>query len=196
VPLPSVPANAAPTVIVAFEGASACVPLPGRPCTLTVTAYANDLDHDPLSFVWSGCAAGTSNRATCTVDQPGPVVATVDVSDDHGHTVRGSASANSGTNQPPGVQVGYLTLLGGTSVELLGNVIDPDEGFLCGAQYCVSATASGACKPEVLLRCSCLAGLEADAYRTASSGTCTVTFTVKDSQGLVGTTAITFAYPR
>ena len=146
--------------------------------------------------MWSGCATGTSSQATCSVSQPGPVVATVDVSDGHGHTVRGSASGNGGANQPPGVQIGSITPLGAVTVELLGNIVDPDEGFLCGASYCVSATASGACKPDVFLNCSCLAGLEADAYRTASSGTCTVTFTVKDSWGLIGTPAVTFTYPR
>ena len=193
---PPVLANTAPTVTVAFQGSSACVPLPGKPCTLTVKADASDPDQDPLSFVWSGCATGTSNQATCTIDQLGPVAATVDVSDGHGHTVRGSASGNGGTNQPPGVQIGYITPIGDVTVELLGNIVDPDEGFLCGTQYCESATAAGACKPNVFLRCSCLAGLEADAYRTASSGTCTVTFNVKDSWGLVGTTSVTFTYPR
>jgi hypothetical protein len=192
---PTTPVNAAPTVTVAFLQPPACTPLPDKPCTLAVKADASDADGDPLTFVWSGCATGASSQATCTVDRPGPVVATVDVSDGHGHTVRGTA-AGEGTNQPPIVQIGAFIPIGDAGAELFFSVFDPDEGYLCGWQYCESATASGACKPTVALDCSCRAGLEAEVWWTASSGTCTVTFRVKDSWGLVGTTTVPLTYPR
>lgn len=192
---PTTPANAAPTVTVAFQGPSACTPLPGKPCTLTVKVDASDADGDSLSFAWSGCAAGASRQATCTVDRPGPVVAAVDVSDGHGHTVRGTASGG-GTNQPPGVQILSVTPIDNVGAELFFSVIDPDEGFLCGKECCEPAAVSGACRPTVALNCSCLSGLTAEVWWTASSGMCTVTFSVKDSWGLIGTTAVTLTYPR
>jgi hypothetical protein len=182
--------NAAPTVTVVFRGASACTPLPDKPCTVDVLAQASDPDGDPLRYAWSGCATGTSPIATCTIDRPGPANASVEVSDDHGHIVTGSISGD-GTNHPPEVHIGYITVFPSGTIELLGNVKDPDEGFLCGRQYCVSATASGACG-SARLECTCLAGLEASVTRIAASGTCTVTFSLKDSWGQLGTPSISF----
>ena len=77
------------------------------------------------------------------------------------------------------------------SFELLGNVKDPEEGFLCGRQYCVSAATSGACG-AASLECTCLAGLEARLAKTASTGVCTVTFTLKDSWGAEGQSSFSF----
>lgn len=77
-------------------------------------------------------------------------------------------------------------------LELLGNVIDPDEGNLCGSQYCTSANASGACGSPVVLDCSCLGGLAVDVKRTAASGTCKVTINVKDSWGQAGSRIVSF----
>jgi Big-like domain-containing protein len=182
--------NAPPSVTVVFQGASTCTPQPGRACSLDVLAQASDPDGDPLQYVWSGCASGTSPRATCTVDRPGQSTALVEISDDHGHTVRGAVSGD-GTNNPPGVQIGYITVFPSGDIELLGNITDPDEGFLCGRQYCVAATASGACG-SARLDCTCLAGLEVDVARTAASGTCTVTFSLKDSWGQLGAPSISF----
>jgi len=182
--------NSAPTVTVMFDGPSACTPQPGTPCTLNVLAQASDPDGDTLRYAWSGCAAGTSARAVCTVERPGAVAASVDVNDDHGHAVNGAVSGD-GTNHPPVVQIEYITAFPSGGIELLGNVIDPDEGFLCGRQYCVSATASGACN-SAWLDCTCLAGLEVQVTRTATSGMCTVTLSLKDSWGQSGTPAITF----
>jgi hypothetical protein len=182
--------NAAPTVTVVFEGSSTCTPQLGKPCTLDVLAQASDPEGDPLRYAWSGCATGTSPRATCTVDRPGLAEASVEVSDDHGHAVN-SAISGEGTNHPSGVQIGYNTVFPSGSIELLGNVSDPDEGYLCGRQYCVSATASGACGSPSL-ECTCLAGLEAHVTRTAATGICTVTFSLKDSWGQLGTPAMTF----
>jgi len=191
---PTAPAtNAAPAVTVAFQGASNCIPLPATPCTLDVVGQASDPDRDPLTYRWSGCATGTTAKAVCTVDRPGPVIASVEVSDAHGHTVSTSVSGT-GTNRPPGVQIGYATLLpNGFTIELLGSVEDPDEGHICGAKYCVSAAASGACGGvPVFLDCSCLGELEAQLRRTATTGICNVTFTLKDSWGEVGTPTFSF----
>jgi len=176
-----------------------CAPLPGKPCTIPVNVNATDPDGDLLSYVWSGCATGTSRQATCTVDRPGPVAATVDVSDGHGHTVRGTATGE-GTNQPPHVDANCYPHPYGPYGEFgyeecWFTVDDPDEGWLCGWDRCESATASGACRPAVALDCSCRAGLTAEVWWTASTGTCTVTFNVKDSWGLIGTTAVSFTYP-
>lgn len=174
-----------------FEGPSECSPLPSKPCTLNLFAQASDPDGDALTYKWSGCGAGSSPRTTCTVDRLGAVQATVDVSDNHGHTANGSISAT-GTNHPPGVQIGYVTLLPTAVdvIDLLGNVIDPDEA-LCGRQYCVGVSASGACRSPYL-DCSCLGGLEAEVTRTARTGTCTLAFTVKDSWGQVGMPTVSF----
>jgi hypothetical protein len=99
-------------------------------------------------------------------------------------------------SQPPTVHIGYITRFSG-SVELLGNVVDQAEGLLCGSQYCLGAVAAGAaCDPRVSLSCTCLAGLEAQVLKTAASGTCTVTFTVKNSQGTTGTSSVTFDVAR
>jgi hypothetical protein len=181
-------------VTVAFQGASTCAPQVGRPCTLDVVAQASDPDGDPVRYTWSGCASGTGDRAVCTVQRPGTVVASVEVSDDRGHVVRADlAGAGGGTNRPPGVQIGYVTLLPNTSTfNILGNVIDPDEGFLCGRQYCGTHTATGACRRAPLFECTCLGGLEAEVVRTATTGTCTVTFTVIDSWGEAGTPSFSF----
>jgi hypothetical protein len=88
------------------------------------------------------------------------------------------------------VQIGYVTLYSNT-IEMLGVVFDPDEGFICERAYSGAATASGGyASPR--LECTCLAGLEASVLRTAPSGICTVTFSVKDSWEPVGTPAISF----
>ena len=97
-------------------------------------------------------------------------------------------------NRAPTVQIGYVTVFPG-SFELLGNVLDPEEGLLCGRQYCVSAVTSGACG-AVTLNCTCLAGLEAFVTKTANAGVCTVTFTLKDTQGLEGASSFSFDVSR
>jgi hypothetical protein len=185
--------NSPPIVTVAFQGASTCAPQIGKPCTLEVVAQASDPDGDSLRYAWSGCASGTSAHATCLVQRPGTAVASVEVSDDHGHVVRSeSPGTGGGTNRPPGLQIGYVTLLpNSNSFDLLGNVIDPDEGFLCGRQYCSTISASGACRGHYL-DCTCLGGLEAEVTRTAPTGMCTVTFVLKDSWGQEGTPTFTF----
>lgn len=187
--------NAAPTASVVIQGASSCTPGPGAPCVLDVLAQASDPDGDPLTYEWSGCANGTAARATCTVQSPGPVVASVQVSDGRGHAVTATATgeglAAPNVNYPPSVRIGYTTLRSPTLIEVLGNVWDPDEGLLCGAQHCVSATTSGACSISKF-SCTCLAELELDIVRSATSGACGVTLTLKDRSGQLGTPILDF----
>jgi hypothetical protein len=179
-----------------------CAPLPGKPCTIPVNVNATDPDGDLLSYVWSGCATGTSRQVTCTVDRPGPVAATVDVSDGHGHTVRGTATGE-GTNDRPRVSASCYPRPTGPTGALYGefgydecywDAWDLDEGHFCGCEHCESITASGACR-IAWLDCTCRSGPEVDVAWTALSGTCTVTFNIKDSWGLIGTTAVSFTYP-
>ena len=200
-PTTSNPVNAAPTVSVAFEGPSACTPLPEKPCTLAVRVTATDPDGDRLVYAWSGCATGTSTQATCTVERPGSVAATVGVSDGHGHVVTGTA-VGEGTNHPPFVACcavfGVYRFADHTSEWFFFNIIDPDEGgtyLLCGPEHCQSATASGPCR-LLTLDCTCRSGTEAEVWwPTGSTGTCMVTFNVMDSWGLVGTTVVPLPYP-
>ena len=194
--------NKPPDVRVLFDGPSECTPPAPTPtgpspgCRLTVMVQASDPDGDALRYTWSGCAAGNATRATCAIDRPGSFDATVEVNDDHGHSVVASAGAH-GTNQPPDVTIGYV--VGSPTavpIELLGNIKDPEEGYLCGRQYCVSAVAEGACATSVSLDCTCLAGLDVFLSRTAPTGICTVTFTLKDSWGQIGTPKFSFDVSR
>jgi hypothetical protein len=116
------------------------------------------------------------------------VTASVEVSDNHDHTTRAGV-VGYGTNFPPGVQIGYVTLFPSGTIELLGNVMDPEEGLLCGRTYCASASTSGACT-LARFECTCLAGLEVDVVRTAPTGACTITFSLKDSWGQTGTPSV------
>jgi hypothetical protein len=115
----------------------------------------------------------------------------VTVDDLHTHVVHASATA-SGTNRLPDVSVGYVVIppAGQGEIDMLGNVVDPDDGFLCGRQYCGGISTAGDCG-RGFLECSCLAGLEARIIRTATAGTCSVTIEVKDKWGAVGRPTIT-----
>ena len=191
--------NKPPNATVVFPNGSACASLP---CNLAVAVNAYDTDGDTLTYQWSGCAAGTSAQTVCVVNQEGTTVATVAVSDSHGNAVTASATAQ-GTKRAPYVQLGNFRGLSTESItlEALGNVIDPDEGLLCGGgasttgcSYVDSVTVSGDCRPTYALSCFCLGGLDLNIYRTASSGTCTVTMNVKNSKGVVGTSIFTVPY--
>jgi hypothetical protein len=183
--------NSPPAVTISFPNGSTCTPQKGAPCSLLVVAEGSDADDDPLRYSWSGCAGGTGPRADCIISSPGPVVATV-AADDGQHVVKASATATgAGTNSPPRLQVGYITRLpASTTINVLGNVIDPDDGFLCGAQYCRGMTSSGACRGNYL-DCTCLGGLETEVIPTATAGSCTLTFSLVDGWGAVGTPTIT-----
>jgi hypothetical protein len=125
--------NYAPSVTVAFQTASVCSPVP---CTLAVTAQAVDRDGDPLTYRWSGCAAGTSSQAVCTVSQVGQVTASVDVSDGRGHTTTASAVGEGRSNRPPSVSVMFQ----GASSCVPIPPLDSMPGRTCGLPVVAQAT--------------------------------------------------------
>ena len=187
-------ANRQPAVTVLFPSGATCTPSPGVPCAIDVVAQASDPDGDALQFSWSGCASGAGDRARCMIATPGPVTATVTVDDRQTPSVRASATATgAGVNRLPDITVGYVVIpaAGQGEIDILGTVQDPDDGHLCGAQYCGGAETSGACG-TAFLACSCLAELEVRIARTATAGTCSVTLEVKDKWGAVGRPTITF----
>jgi hypothetical protein len=182
------PENAAPSVAVVFPAGNQCTPSPGTPCVLDVAAQALDPDDDPLTYSWSGCATGNTERARCRVASPGEATATVTVDDGQGHAVSESATGT-GVNRLPDVSIGHVDAVGG-EIDLLGTVVDPEDGSLCGAQYCGGVATTGACG-TASLACSCLAGLEVRVTRAAASGACSIAIEVKDGWGAVGRPTIT-----
>ncbi len=184
------PGNNPPTVSV--SGGGSCYPSRSRPCSVDVEAVASDPDGDALAYEWSGCASGSSRRATCVVDSPGSHTAKVVVRDGRG----GSASASrasQGTNRPPSaVFATGSPQPSNRSVEMLGYTQDPDEGgFVCGREYCVEGRASGACT-FYSFGCTCLRGLEVHVQTTTGPGTCKVTLVVQDEWGLRGSGTFSF----
>ena len=100
-------------------------------------------------------------------------------------------------NHPPSVRLGKpFTLPGATvTLEMFGSFEDPDEPYMCTSDHVVGGSATGDCRPNVAIWASCLeGGLTVDVYRTAATGTCEVTLTVRDSANLAGTTVTTIRY--
>jgi hypothetical protein len=219
---PSQATNRAPTVSLAFQGASSCVPIPpldgmpGRPCGLPVIAQASDPDGDSLTYTWTGCTdyGFPPNQSTCYVRQVGSVTSTVEVSDGHGNAVAVSITAQ-GVNPPPGfvnhpptVFFGYFVPVkvppDSPTIEALGSIGDPDEGELCGGgsrgqggcPWLKAVSVSGDCQTNryAVLGCFCLEGLTVDIYRTKATGTCSLALTVRDSWGLAATSAFSVSY--
>jgi hypothetical protein len=155
-------------------------------------AVAADPDGDPLTYSWKGCTSGQEPMSSCVIDAPGTVEAAVEVSDGRGGSAKAALPVH-GINRPPYAVFLPLQppLRAGQAVAIYGNVKDPDDGFVCGRQWCVRAEASGACGPSAFLECTCLAGLEAE-VRATGPGTCAVTFTLKDDWGLEGQTVLRF----
>lgn len=184
--------NNPPAVTVSFPTGNTCAPSLATPCTVDVVAQATDADGDALRYSWSGCASGSDTRARCTIAAPGQIAATVTVDDQRGHVVSGSASAT-GTNGLPDVSIGYIALLptSQVAIDILGGIHDPEDGFLCGQQYCGGLTVSGACGGGTL-QCTCLGDLEILLHRTATTGVCSITVEVKDKWGAVGKPTVTF----
>ena len=183
-PLTQKPISRPPTVALRFVGNSGCHPRRVgdrvEPCTVDVRAVASDPDGDPLSYSWKGCTTGSGRTSSCTIDSPGTFTAAVDVSDGRGGTARDSLSV-SGINRPPSAILNphQPPFRVGQHVEIYGVVQDPDDGLVCGRQWCVRAEATGACGPSAFLDCPCLGDLYAE-VRAHSVGTCTVTVTLKD----------------
>jgi len=90
--------------------------------------------------------------------------------------------------------------LGATTLEAFNSIDDPDEGMLCGGgfgpcPYLQSIAVSGDCKNTYAYTCGCISGGgELDVYRTATSGLCSISISVKDSWGLVGTSTFNVRY--
>lgn len=183
--------NRPAAVTVSFPAGNTCAPMPATPCTIDVVAQVSDPDGDAVRYAWSGCATGTDARARCTVAAPGPATATVTVDDQRGHTSSASATVN-GTNRPPDLFIGYIMIPAAAQgeIDILGAVMDPENGSPCGREYCGGITSSGACG-RASLECTCLAGLEIRIVRTAATGVCSITPELKDVWGAVGTPTIT-----
>lgn len=184
--------NRPPTVSVSFVGETSCHPHP-QPCTVAVRADATDPDGDRVRYSWSGCASGTDPLAECRVTGPSAFEAVVEVDDARGGTARASVTTR-GINLPPH-RVFAATLPPQPAqhyVILLGNVEDPESGFLCGRQYCLDAQLSGPCGPNVFFDCTCLAGATAE-FRTGNGpGACTLSVRVRDDLGAVGVVTTRF----
>jgi len=178
---------------VVFPAGMQCAPQPGAPCTVDVVAQAVDPDGDTLHYSWSGCTAGRSERALCIVSAPGSATATVTVDDQHAHVVSASGTASGGHNRLPDVTIGYISVPAAapSTIVILGNVVDPEDGFLCGREFCGGISTTGNCGSSPALQCSCLAGLEALLTRTTAAGTCSITFEVKDKWGATGRPTVT-----
>jgi len=81
--------NSAPSVTLKSSGE--CV----ANCTAFFEATAADYDGDPLSYAWSGCASGSSNKAQCAMTGSATVVtATVTVSDGRGGQTNATITAH------------------------------------------------------------------------------------------------------
>lgn len=188
---PSAPATLPPVVVsISFAAGSSCTPLPGKPCQVPVTAEAID-PAAVVSYQWSGCASGTAREAICLIDKPGTVAATVDVRDRQGRTAMASADVR-GINNPPTVFIGYVTPTPNSSeITLLGAVTDPDE-FINDPARCTAAV-TGACRSGAVLHCgNGMWGTEVAVFRLASTGSCTVTITARDSWDARGSLEVTF----
>ena len=182
--------------------------MPGRQCTLPVVAQAAGFDGDALTYEWSGCGVrGYRAEGLCVVKDVGPVTATVQVSDANGHTATASVTGQGinrppdYVNHPPTVSFGYWTVFKppAISIEGLGAISDPDEGLLTsgsGCPYLQAVKVSGDCEADryMVLSCTQLEGLVLDIYRNKSSGTCSVTMTVRDSWGLPATSTFNVPY--
>jgi hypothetical protein len=159
--------NAAPQVTV--TGGTPCQ----APCTVSFAAQATDPDGDPLTYAWTGCAAGTATTATCQATGLGTLTASVTVRDSWGASTDASKSVAI-TQVSPAPQV---TLSGATSchppspttpctVPVTATATDPQNDPLT---YAWSGCCSGTGTSSV---CT---------VRTLAANTCTVV--VSDNNG-------------
>jgi hypothetical protein len=171
---------------------SSCHPRPSQPCALraTVTSPNGLSSFQQAQFVWSGCASGSGPEVTCVVDRPGPVTASVEVTDDRGRTIRGSGTGE-GTNLPPVPTILGIVFESAGSLEAFARHNDPEDPAGCGSIQRV-VTASNDCKSGYGI---CTAGnLDIGGIKTASAGTCTLTYTAVDEWGATGTVTKSFPF--
>jgi hypothetical protein len=116
---------------VSIGGGGSCHP----PCTRTFTASATDPDGDPVTYLWTGCASGTANIATCSLATVGDITAAVVVSDGRGGVASASALAT-GTNRPPVIMGGGDIVARAARFNVFYD--DPDgDALACGwVGYC------------------------------------------------------------
>lgn len=185
-------ANRPPVVTLSFPGPSSCHPHP-QPCSVPVRADASDPDGDAITYAWSGCTFGRDSLADCRVTGPSTFEAIVEVTDARGATARDSVTIR-GINLPPDDVFGTTapSQASGALVILLGNVRDPEDGGICGREFCLDASASGPCGPNVFLDCTCLGGAYAEVRAGTGPGTCAVSVRVRDRQGAVATLVTRF----
>jgi hypothetical protein len=194
--------NRPPTVTVSNNGS--CHPRPGRSCTVSFNAVAQDPDGDPLRLAWAGCASGRGPVATCTVSSPGLVTASVLVDDGRGGLATVSATAE-GTNAPPVVYIGFgpggqpipvpdpaasnrtYTVEGTEPVDPEG---DEEPNRLCTRAGLV---VTGPCR-ATLFACGGVGNVfDIDIHTLQGPGTCLVEARVPDPWGAVGTARLAFA---
>jgi PKD domain-containing protein len=191
---PTPDANRPPTVTVTSSGS--CHPVPGRPCTVSFNATANDPDGDRIAYGWDGCAQGNAPFVTCTIDRPGTVTATVLVDDGQGHVARASATA-SGVNLPPVVRLSgrppdpapsHMTFIFAG-----GQPYDPEEdedpNRLCQR---ATVTATGPCRAGLSVCGGVGDAFDWDVTTLQGPGTCVVEARVADIWGAVGVDRFSF----
>jgi hypothetical protein len=186
--------NRAPSVFVRGGGES-CHPLrtPAgvTPCTLRLTAYAQDPDNDPLTYSWSGCAVGERPGADCVINAIGPFTASVKVSDGCGGMAESSVEL-AGVNRAPAIDLpgapAYLRTH--SAVELYG-VLDDDDA-VCRGDFFMDVEASGACGPYVRPECRGGPNVVMIELRTHDPGTCNVSVRLRDAWGVTTVTPFSF----
>ncbi len=121
--------NSAPVVSASAGRNSACHPV----CTKTISATATDVDGDPLTYAWSGCASGNGSAASCTITSLATFTASVAVSD--GWESASASASCQGTNVAPQLTPqGCPKVVGhGQEVTITWSIADDDTSHLCDA---------------------------------------------------------------
>lgn len=192
-----------PPLTVSFAASqTSCYPRPSQACSIAFTAVVPASEARSLRYIWSGCASGTAATAHCSVERPGEVTVTVEVTDQAGQTARATSTAR-GANLPPSVEIGDFVLWeswdntrGTGSFEVAGRISDPEvpTGDCGSGPDMRVVTASGICSSGYA-RCT-VGNLELGALKTAPTGECSLTLTGIDEWGTPATVTRTFQLPR